>query len=89
MNRFISPHYSTPILQVNAYPLELSLHVSYTISDEIIMQKYNIGHSALSHSLYSIVLITTETLVVMFISTLAISDLAYINGEAVFVGCKQ
>jgi len=53
------------------------------------MQKYNIGHSALSHSLYSIVLITTETLVVMFISTLAISDLAYINGEAVFVGCKQ
>jgi len=74
MNRFISPHYSTSIPQVNVYPLELSIHVSHTISDWIIIQKYNVGYSALSHSLYSIVVVATETLAVIFISTFAISD---------------
>lgn len=89
MNRFISLHYSTPTLQVNAYPLQLSLHVSQNISDGIITQKYNVGHSALIYSLYSIVHDTSETQVVMFIYTLAISDYAYINGEASFVECSQ
>lgn len=74
MNRFISPHYSTSIPQVNAYPLELSIHVSHTISNEIIIQKYNVGHSAVSHTLYSIAVVATETLAVIFISTFAISD---------------